>query len=317
MNIAAVIAFVAAFFSGALAFIVAWRVRGSVAHRSFAGGMTVLAIESIFSGLSLGATSVEEMVYWQQWRLAAISFLPGSWLFFSLSYGRGNYKEFLSRWRFLLTSAFLIPIGLVVLFQSKLIVSISQTEAGRWMLLLGIPGVILNILFLLGTVLVLINLERTFRASVGTMRWRIKFMVLGLGVLFGVRLYSSSQALLFHTIDLSLQSVNSGALIVACLMILRSLFRTGHFDMDVYPSHSVLRGSLTALLAGIYLVVIGLFAKGVTFGGGDQAFALKAFFVLVALVLLTVLLLSDRVRLQTSRFVSRHFQRPLYDYRTV
>jgi len=29
------------------------------------------------------------------------------------------------------------------------------------------------------------------------------------------------------------------------------------------------------------------------------------------------MLLSDRVRLLTSRFISRHFQRPLYDYRTV
>jgi putative PEP-CTERM system histidine kinase len=317
MNIATAIAFIAALFSGTLAFAVAWRVRGSVAHRSFAGGMAVLAMESIFSGLSLAATSVEEMVYWQQWRLVALSFLPGSWLFFSLSYGRGNYKEFLSRWRFLLISAFLIPIGLVVLFQDKLIVSISQTGTGRWMLPLGVPGVVLNILFLLGTVLVLINLERTFRASVGTMRWRIKFMVLGLGVLFGVRLYSSSQVLLFHAIDLSLQAVNSGALIVACLMILRSLLRAGHFEMDVYPSHSLLRGSLTALLAGIYLLVIGVFAKLVTFGGGDTAFTLKAFIVLVALVLLTILLLSDRVRLHTSRFISRNFQRPLYDYRTV
>jgi putative PEP-CTERM system histidine kinase len=34
-------------------------------------------------------------------------------------------------------------------------------------------------------------------------------------------------------------------------------------------------------------------------------------------VLLTVILLSDRVRLHTKRFISRHFQRPLYDYRTV
>ncbi len=38
---------------------------------------------------------------------------------------------------------------------------------------------------------------------------------------------------------------------------------------------------------------------------------------LVGLVLLAVLLLSDRVRLLARRFVSRHFQRPLYDYRTV
>src|SRR5262249_47768975 len=38
---------------------------------------------------------------------------------------------------------------------------------------------------------------------------------------------------------------------------------------------------------------------------------------LIALVLLTVLLLSERVRLWSGRFVSRHFQRPQYDYRDL
>jgi len=104
---------------------------------------------------------------------------------------------------------------------------------------------------------------------------------------------------------------------VSCLLILRSLLREGHFEIDVYPSHSVLQNSLTVLLAGVYLIVIGLFAKVVTLIGGDQAFALKAFLVLAALVILTILLLSDRVRLSISRFVSRHFQRPMFDYRTV
>ena len=47
------------------------------------------------------------------------------------------------------------------------------------------------------------------------------------------------------------------------------------------------------------------------------AFPLKAFFVLVSLVALTVLLLSERVRQQTRRFVSRHFLRPRYDYRSL
>ena len=317
MNIGDLLAFVGALFSGALAFVVGWRERGSVAHRSFAAGMAVLAAESMFNGFSLGTTSVEEMVYWQNWGLMCLSILPGIWLIFSLSYGRGNYREFLSRWRFILVLAFLMPVGLVVLFQKQLIVSANQNITGHWIFGLGIPGDVLNCLFLLGAVFVLINLERTFRASVGTMRWRMKFMVLGLGVLFVVRSCISSQMLLFHAIDLSWQTVNSGALLVACLLILRSLFRAGHFDVDVYPSHSVLKGSLTALLAGIYLLIIGVFAKVVTFGGGDAAFTLKAFVILVGLVLLTILLLSDRVRLHTSRLISRHFQRPLYDYRTV
>jgi putative PEP-CTERM system histidine kinase len=317
MSTAAILALVGALLSGALAFIIGWRERGFVAHRSFAAGMVVLAMESVFTGLSLDATSAEEMVYWQDWGFVTMSFIPGIWLFFSLCYGRGNYREFLNRWRFFLILAFLLPVGLALLFQNKLIVSVSQTETGHWVFALGIPGIVLNFLSLLGAVLVLINLERTFRASVGMMRWRIKFMILGLGVLFVVRACIGSQVLLFHAINLSWQTVDSGALLVACLLILRSLSRAGHFDMDVYPSHSVLQGSLTALLAGIYLLVIGVFAKVVTFGGGDAAFTLKAFVVLVALVLLTILLLSDRVRLHTSRFISRNFQRPLYDYRTV
>jgi putative PEP-CTERM system histidine kinase len=95
------------------------------------------------------------------------------------------------------------------------------------------------------------------------------------------------------------------------------LFRAGHFDLDVYPSHAVLQSSLTVLLAGIYLFAIGVLAKVVVYFNQGDDVVIKWFVFLVAAVLLTILLLSDRVRLRLSRFVSRHFQRPLYDYRTV
>ena len=61
----------------------------------------------------------------------------------------------------------------------KLILAIGRTSAGdHWILRLGGPGIVLHLLFLLSAILVLMNLERTFRSSVGTMRWRIKFMIL-------------------------------------------------------------------------------------------------------------------------------------------
>ncbi len=315
MNIAAIIAFIAALFSAALAFIVAWRGHGT-AHRSFAAGMFTLAVESLFNGLASVANLPEEQVFWEQCRLLTMSVLPGTWLFFSLSYGRGNYRDFLHRWRLVLIAAFLVPITVAVVFQGRLISEINFANGHRIFVLREV-GVTLNLLVLAGAILVLMNLERTFRSAIGTMRWRIKFMVVGLGVLFAVRCYSASQALLFHSIDLSLQIINGVALIAACGLISRSLFRTGHFDVDIYPSHSLLQNSLTAVLAGIYLFVIGIFANVVALLGGDNAFAAKAFFVLIALVLLTVLLLSDRVRLWSARFVSRHFQRPQYDYRDL
>jgi putative PEP-CTERM system histidine kinase len=79
----------------------------------------------------------------------------------------------------------------------------------------------------------------------------------------------------------------------------------------------VLHNSLTVLVAGVYLLVVGVLAKLATFLGGEASFSTKAMVVLPALVLLTLVLLSDRVRLRTRRFVSRNFQRPFYDYRTV
>ncbi|MEO7598743.1 MAG: XrtA/PEP-CTERM system histidine kinase PrsK, partial [Opitutus sp.] len=129
--------------------------------------------------------------------------------------------------------------------------------------------------------------------------------------------YTSSQSLLFGAIDPVLETLDSAALIVASVLILRSSLRSGRFALDVYPSQSILQGSVTVLLAGVYLLIVGLFAKVVGYLGGDTTFALKAFVVLLALVLLAILLQSDRAKLGLRRFVSRNFERPLYDYRTV
>ncbi len=103
----------------------------------------------------------------------------------------------------------------------------------------------------------------------------------------------------------------------AALLIARSLFRSGHFEVDVYPSRSVLQNSITILLAGIYFVLVGVLAKIAAYMGGDTSFAFKAFLTLFSLVALAVFLQSDKVRLHLRQFVSRNFQRPLYDYRTV
>lgn len=306
-NAAAILAFAGAFLGSALALAVLWQERRSISHWAFAAGMLALAAESAFACLSMNAVDRTDMLDWQTWKLIAMSFLPGLWIFFSLSYGRGNYREFLRDWKYVLVLALGAPVGMALWFRDDLVVFKG----------LNTPGVLLNLAVLLSALLVLMNLERTFRASVGTMRWRIKFMVIGLGVLFAARAYTGSQVLLFHVMDPSLDAVNSGALVLACLLILRSLLRAGHFDVRVYPSHSVIQNSVTILLAGVYLLLVGILANWVKYIGGDSTFTLKAFLILVALVGLTILLLSDRARLVTRRFVSRHFQRPLYDYRTV
>ena len=141
-----------------------------------------------------------------------MSFLPGTWLLFSFTFARGNAGEFLFKWRVMLAAAFVLPAAIAWFFYHDLIaIDYSSIEPDLRLLHLTNAGLVLSALFLIAAVLVLMNLERTFRASVGTMRWRIKFMILGLGVLFAVRVYTSSQALLWpgRGIDESLLTLES------------------------------------------------------------------------------------------------------------
>lgn len=287
-----------------------------MASWSFAVGMLTLALRTAFSQLSLDSLSVSEAIFWQRLALVAKSFLPGFWLCFSLTYARGNSREFLIKWRLLLLTAFLLPVGIAVGFHGEL-VRLAQADSGQTWIALGQPARLLNAVVLVAMVLVLSNLESTFRAAVGTMRWRAKFLILGLAIIFGARIYTGSQTLLFSAQEIYLAQVETIALIIGCSLMAVGYLRRGFAEIDIYPSQAVLQGSITMLIAGGYLFVVGVLAQFVAAVGGVRHFQAQAFLVLLGLAGLAMLLLSDRVRQERRRFVSRHFRRPQHDFRKV
>ena len=163
------------------------------------------------------------------------------------------------------------------------------------------------------SVLILMNLEQTFRAAVGTMRWRIKFVIVALALIFGTRIYVQSQAILFSAPDFALSGVESAALIIGCVFLMLAYARAGWAEIDVYPSQAVLRSSLTVLIVGGYLFVVGVLAQVVRRFGGAEIFQFQALVVLVGMAGLAVLLLSDRVRQRIQRFAARHFRKAQHD----
>ncbi len=284
----------------------------------FALAMGLLALETALAELSAAAGNPHQAALWQQWRLLAFALLPGVWVLFSLCYSRGNHAEFLRRWGGWVAAGTLGPLLLALVFFEALVIELPPEPGfSRYVAGLGWSGRALQVLGLLAWVLVLLNLERTFRTAVGTMRWRIKFAVVGLATLFGARLYTTSQAFLYSAVLRTNGVVDSCALLLACGLVAMSVWRTRTFEVEVYPSHAVLYNSLTLLLAGMYLLAVGALAKGVELLGGVENFPLAAALLLTALVGLGLLGLSDRLRLRLRRFVSRHFQRPLHDYRRL
>lgn len=313
-----ILAFAAGLFCALVAPAAVIRKRRSFASWSFAIGMALFALESVFAGMSLKATLPEDIVFWQALVLITKTLLPGVWLAFSLTYSRANYREFLSRSKLLIAGAFCLPLFLLPGLQHSIVgVAAYEPPGEGWALQFSQEAKLANGLILVVTVLILMNLERTFRAAAGTMRWRIKFFIIGLTVIFGARIYTRTQALLFENYNLGLTNVETAGLLVGCVLVAGGYIRSGFAETDIYPSRTVLRTSLTLVLSGAYLVVVGVFAQIVAHFGGAPSFPLVAFVVLVGIAALALLVLSDRVRQTIESFVSRHFKRPRHDFRQI
>jgi putative PEP-CTERM system histidine kinase len=315
MNLDGMMAAAAAVFTSGLALAVLIGSGRGISARFFIAGMVLFAVESVFEGFSLATAVPDEIAAWQSWAWVVKSCLPGAWLCFSFSYSRGDGFEFLRKWKLVLLSATVLPLVFALYHRAHLI-EVLHDSPDDW-LRFTIPGRILDVFILLGTILILMNLEHTFRSAVGTTRWRIKFLVLGMAVIFGVRVYARSQLLLFSSYDLSLAGIESASLILGCGLILVGYFRSGFGKIELYPSRAVLRTSLTLLLVGGYLIVVGVLAQVVAYFGAAASFRLGAMIILLGAICLALLLFSDRAHRRVDLFVSRHLKRPRYDLRQV
>lgn len=288
----------------------------SFVGRVFALGMAVFAAEAVCNAISVQAETYQDVVYWQHWRFFAMAWLPGIWLVFSLSFARGNYHDFLSRWQWGIVAAFLPPLYLLGTgFQSLFIDVPFWDEVSRWSLGLGWVGYSFFVIFLLQSACILMNFERTLRASTGDLRWQIKFLILGLGSLFAVRVYTASQSLLFSRLTATAETINAGALVVAACLMLYSFSRSRLLTVHFHLSPTAFYHSLTVLAMGGYLLLVGLLAQAVTYLGGEDILPFEALLVFFAFLLLAMFWMSDEWQQRSRLFISRHFQRPRYDYR--
>lgn len=288
--------------------------RRSLASWSFATGMAVLALDSFLAGQAQRASQFYELVQGLTLSLIIKSLVPAAWLYFSLTYSRGGYRATLARWGIPLALAALLPVAVALGFQNQLVeIALEGTEGEQFLLKLGWAGRALNIILLVAHVWILMNLEQTFRAAVGTKRWQVKFVVLGLAIVFGSRIYARSQAILYSTYDVQWLGIESSGLLIGCGILLAAYLRTGFAEIDVYPSRAVLSSSVTVLLAAGYLFVVGVLANAARHIGGAENFQLQTLVVLLGVACLALLLLSDRLRQRVHAFIDRHFARAQHD----
>ena len=316
MSFSTILSFTAALLCGGLGLSAVLRRRPSFVHWVFALGMMTLALERGFAGMSSQTTFVPELINWEILRLMSAAFIPSTWLLFSVTFAREDYWAFVKKWKWGISVVTLTPVLLLLVFPTALFIATpGMDEAAGLRVALGWPGYLFYLWFLVSSALILVNLESTLRASSGGKRWRIKFVVFGLGSLFALYIYTSSETLLFRSIDTDLEVLHSLGSIIACLLVIFAFVRAQAFSVEVYLSQTMLYKSITLLVIGIYLVGVGVLAKGASYFFGSKSLTFVTFVVFIAFEVLTILLISVEFRYSIKRYVERHFHRPLHDYR--
>jgi hypothetical protein len=284
-----------------------------LANYGFATGMFSLAL--IEAGNAFLLLSPDPWIlFWKRVSLSGEIFLPSAWLLFSLTFARANYADVLRRWRPVVIATLISSLFFLTWIGSDLMIYPSP-DGREGIYQLGMIGRAFYIFFLLGMVLNLIHLENTFRASTGSKRWQIKYMLIGVGAIFSFKIYLASQALLYFQLDVKYIPPSSMVTLIASGIMLMFIVRHRLLGVDIFISRYVVYNSLTVLFVGGYLVFVGVIAQIIFWFGGPFDIFWSTLFSFLAILSLVVLLLSTTVRRKAALYINRHFYRHKHEFR--
>jgi putative PEP-CTERM system histidine kinase len=254
--------------------------------------------------------------------LAGHAALPAAWLPFSSVFLRSEHAEGRQPGRYLLAiasgaSLFFAFLVMTPWLMGHIIATIEDggVFSSGLVLRLAAPGRYLYVYLVLGLVVNLIQMENTLRSSRGTKRWRIKYVIFGVGSILAYYIYLSSKALLYSSVSAMDIPLTSAVMIISAAVMGVFIVRHKLLDVDIFVSRYVVYNSATVLAVGLYLLATGLAVYGmrylkVPFGG-----FLASLIIFASMLALVVILFIERVRRKLQLFINRHFYRHKYEFR--
>jgi putative PEP-CTERM system histidine kinase len=161
----------------------------------------------------------------------------------------------------------------------------------------------------------LVLVEQMFRNISADSRWNAKPACVALAGSFAFDLYLYSQAVIFGRIDMDAYSIRGAVHALMAPLLFVSTVRRSDWFAKLRVSRSAAFHSAALLISGAYLIFISGVGYYVRFFGGDWGPALQLGIVFLALIVLTILLLSGTVRAKLRIFLNKNFFRYRYDYR--
>ena len=280
-------------------------------------GLGMLSVVLIETGGAIFLLSDSEpwVLFGRRVSLIGEAILPSAWLLFSITFARVNYKEIISRWRPILIGFYSGSIFFIAWIKSHSFFFLPSNSDNYGIFMLGPIGRYFYIFLIVGIIINLIHLENTLRFSGGIKRQQIKNVIIGVGALLSFHIYLASKALLFSIIDVKYLPVASVIVLISCSIVFSTVVRNRLLDIDIFISRYVVYNSMTVLLVGAYLLIVGLIAQGIKLAGGSFDTFWSTLFTFIAIVGIVASFLSTRLRRKIQLFINRHFYRHKYEFR--
>ncbi len=177
-------------------------------------------------------------------------------------------------------------------------------DAQRWSgLLIAITGLVL--------------VEQFARNTREDVRWHLKYIWLGIGLMFALDVVVWSMALLVGQIEVLLWSIRSLVNLLVGGLFFVGLQRIRRWDTTLFKSGGTLFFNTTLVAAGGYVMLMAVASYLIASGGQESWPIVEAVFLAAAVVLLAVAGFSDQFRGWFRVSVAKVLRRYQYNYRDV
>jgi putative PEP-CTERM system histidine kinase len=174
---------------------------------------------------------------------------------------------------------------------------------------------ILYAAFLLVAIVGLMLVEQIMRNAHVESRRAVKYLCIGLGVIFAYDFYLYSNALLFQGLDVGLWEVRGFVNALAVPVLAIAIARDPRLSLDIFVSRRMVFHTTALLGTGLYLLAMGMGGYYIRTQGGEWGTVVQVIFLFGAGLVLMVLFFSGRVRSNLRVFINKNFFHYKYDYR--
>jgi len=169
--------------------------------------------------------------------------------------------------------------------------------------------------FLMLAIAGLVLVEQIMRNAHVESRRAVKYLCIGLGIIFAYDFYLYATALLFQELDTTIWEVRGFVNALAVPVLAVAIARDPRLSLDIFVSRRMVFHTTALLGTGLYLLAMGLGGYYIKYYGGEWGTVVEIIFLFGAVIILMVIFFSGRVRASLRVLINKHFFHYKYDYR--